>query len=177
MSWVRVMHPCQVGVIGGNHEAYGDSLFASIADARRKAERASANRVAPVRYLERETWVSRSTDGTPIRVIRSDPLDGFCALRGESTLRRNGFGLLRYERLFAHQDSRSDGSYHAKDSARRHLQYSSGSEKLLIGGALDAFRWHYNRDDASRTVVSQCARGVVPRQSYALLRFFPRRFD
>jgi len=67
-----------VAMILGNHEAYGDSLYASIAAQRKSAESAAET----VRVLERETWTLTVADGTPVRVIAATLWTDF-ALFGE----------------------------------------------------------------------------------------------
>ena len=68
-DWAAATFVQRVAIIGGNHEAYGDSLFATIAAARAAAERASRGRSREIRFLERETWSMQAADGTPVRVI------------------------------------------------------------------------------------------------------------
>lgn len=68
-DWAAATFVQRVAIIGGNHEAYGDSLFASIAAARTAASRASRGRTQEIRFLERETWRMQAADGTPLRVI------------------------------------------------------------------------------------------------------------
>jgi Calcineurin-like phosphoesterase superfamily domain len=68
-SWAAQTFSQRVAMIGGNHEAYGDHLFATIAASREAAELASRDRQHPVRFLERETWVMTARDGTAVRVI------------------------------------------------------------------------------------------------------------
>jgi hypothetical protein len=67
--WAAATFAQPVAMIGGNHEAYGDSLFAAIAGGRAAANQASAGRDHPVRFLERETWRLDAADGTPVRII------------------------------------------------------------------------------------------------------------
>jgi Icc-related predicted phosphoesterase len=68
-DWAAAAFTQRVAIIGGNHEAYGDSLFATIAAARTAAGRASRGRTQEIRFLERETWRMQAGDGTPVRVI------------------------------------------------------------------------------------------------------------
>lgn len=68
-AWAASTFAQPVAMIGGNHEAYGDSLYANIAASRKEAEQASANREHAVRFLERETWALTGADGTPVRII------------------------------------------------------------------------------------------------------------
>ncbi len=68
-DWAAATFGQRVAIIGGNHEAYGDSLFASIAAARTAAEQASRSRSHAIRFLERETWSMQAADGTPVRLI------------------------------------------------------------------------------------------------------------
>ena len=67
VPWASDTFKQTVCLIGGNHEAYGDSLYASIAASRTAGEEASRGRDHPVRYLEQETFVDKATDGTPVR--------------------------------------------------------------------------------------------------------------
>lgn len=68
-AWAAATFSQPVAMIGGNHEAYGDSLYANIAANRREAEQASAERVNPVRFLEREAWELTALDGTSVRIV------------------------------------------------------------------------------------------------------------
>lgn len=68
-SWAAKTFSQPVAMIAGNHESYGDSLYAVIAAGRKSAEAASVGRRYPVRSLEQETWVLSSAGGTPIRII------------------------------------------------------------------------------------------------------------
>ena len=67
--WAADTFTAPVAMILGNHEAYGDSLTASIAAQRKSAVASAAGRRHPVRVLERETWTMAAADGTPVRVI------------------------------------------------------------------------------------------------------------
>src|SRR5690348_11028063 len=64
-AWAAATFSQTVLMIGGNHETYSDSIYASIAGQRAKADAASAGRANPVRFLERETFKSTAADGTP----------------------------------------------------------------------------------------------------------------
>lgn len=68
-DWAAATFMQRVAMIGGNHEAYGDSLFATIAAARTAAGGASRSRRNEIRFLERETWILMADDGTPVRLI------------------------------------------------------------------------------------------------------------
>lgn len=68
-AWAAATFSQPVVMIGGNHEAYGDSLYASIAANRNNATTCSEGRQSPIRFLERETWEATALDGTPVRVI------------------------------------------------------------------------------------------------------------
>jgi Icc-related predicted phosphoesterase len=68
-DWAAATFTQRVAIIGGNHEAYGDSLFATIAAGRSAAERVSRGRQNEIRFLERETWTMAAADGTPVRLI------------------------------------------------------------------------------------------------------------
>jgi predicted phosphodiesterase len=67
--WAADTFKQPVCLIGGNHEAYRNSLSVSIAATVAAAEEASRGRTHPVRFLERETFALKGTDGTPVRVI------------------------------------------------------------------------------------------------------------
>lgn len=82
-AWAAATFSQPVAMIGGNHEAYGDSLYASIAANRKSAAACSQGRMSPVRFLERETWQTNLTDGTPIRVIAATLWTDF-AIFGQS---------------------------------------------------------------------------------------------
>jgi Icc-related predicted phosphoesterase len=69
VGWAADTFKQPVCMIGGNHEAYRNSLSVSIAACRAAAEEASRDRAHPVRFLERETSVLKATDGTPVRII------------------------------------------------------------------------------------------------------------
>jgi hypothetical protein len=69
LDWAATTFMQRVAMIGGNHESYGDSLFATIAAGRTAAERASRSRRHEIRFLERETWTMAAVDGTPVRLI------------------------------------------------------------------------------------------------------------
>jgi predicted phosphodiesterase len=117
--WAAETFDQPVAMILGNHEAYGDSLYASIAGQRKAADKCSAGRAHPVRVLERETWTLTVADGTPVRVIAATLWADF-ALFGASQQARmmdeahramNDFqmiritsGLLRGERLLTPSD-------------------------------------------------------------------------
>ena len=68
-AWAAETFSQPVAMILGNHETYGDSLYATIAAHRNSADKASKTRPAAVRALERETWLLSATDGTPVRII------------------------------------------------------------------------------------------------------------
>lgn len=68
-DWAAATFAQRVAIIGGNHEAYGDSLYAVIAANRATAASASGDRRREIRFLERETWRMEALDGTPVRVI------------------------------------------------------------------------------------------------------------
>jgi Icc-related predicted phosphoesterase len=68
-DWAAASFMQRVAMIGGNHEAYGDSLFATLAAGRSAAARASHNRQNEIRFLERETWTMAAADGTPVRIV------------------------------------------------------------------------------------------------------------
>ncbi|TXH36971.1 MAG: hypothetical protein E6Q98_08655 [Rhodospirillaceae bacterium] len=68
-NWAAQTFTQPVALVGGNHEAYQDSLFASIAAHRRAAADAARNRSEPIRYLEREIWTFTAKGGVPIRIL------------------------------------------------------------------------------------------------------------
>jgi Icc-related predicted phosphoesterase len=82
-AWAAATFSQPVAMIGGNHEPYGDSLYASIATNRKNAAACSQDRLNPVRFLERETWLTKLTDSTPIRVIAATLWTDF-AIFGQS---------------------------------------------------------------------------------------------
>ena len=67
--WAAETFDAPVAMILGNHEAYGDSLYASIAAQRKSAAESSERRRHPVRMLERETSTLMTAGGTPVRII------------------------------------------------------------------------------------------------------------
>ncbi|WP_119302440.1 metallophosphoesterase family protein [Dongia deserti] len=83
-SWAAETFAQHVAMIGGNHEGYGDSLFAMIAASRDAAGQASRTRQQEIRFLERETWALTSADGTPVRIIAATLWTDF-ALFGPET--------------------------------------------------------------------------------------------
>lgn len=68
-SWAAETFSQPVAMIGGNHEPFGDHLFATIAANRKAAELVSRDREHPVKFLERETWTMIARDGAAVRVI------------------------------------------------------------------------------------------------------------
>jgi Icc-related predicted phosphoesterase len=69
VAWAADTFKQAVCLIGGNHEAYRNSLSVSIAASRAVAEEASRERANPLRFLEQETFVLKAADGTPVRVV------------------------------------------------------------------------------------------------------------
>ena len=71
VPWAAETFSQRVALVGGNHEGYGDYLWASIAAARDQAAEASRSRAADaeIRHLERETMSFIARDGTPVRVL------------------------------------------------------------------------------------------------------------
>jgi predicted phosphodiesterase len=67
--WAASMFSQPVAMIGGNHEPYGDSLYASVAANRKNAQASSEGRSNRVHFLEREVWEANSIGGTPFRII------------------------------------------------------------------------------------------------------------
>jgi predicted phosphodiesterase len=68
-AWAADTFSQPIAMIGGNHEAYADSLYASIAANRDSAKACSVRRSNPVHFLEREAWQAIAHDGTPYRVL------------------------------------------------------------------------------------------------------------
>ena len=68
-AWAAETFAAPVAMILGNHEAYGDSLYATIAAQRKSATEATSRRNHAVRTLEREAWALTAADGTPVRII------------------------------------------------------------------------------------------------------------
>lgn len=68
-AWAAATFSQPVVMIGGNHEAYGDSLYASIAANRSNAKACSMGRSSPIHFLEREVWQATARDGTPFRIL------------------------------------------------------------------------------------------------------------
>jgi len=85
--WAAQIFQAPVAMILGNHEAYDDSLYASIAAQRTRAAECSARRGNPVRVLERETWALTTADGTPVRIVAATLWTDF-ALFGVETQAR-----------------------------------------------------------------------------------------
>ena len=85
--WAAETFAAPVAMILGNHEAYGDSLTATIAAQRNSATEASTQRKNLVRILERETWTLTTADGTSVRVIAATLWTDF-ALFGEARRER-----------------------------------------------------------------------------------------
>lgn len=69
VAWAAATFCQRCIIIGGNHEPYGDSLYANIAANRVAADKMSLKRDRPLRFLEREVWTSKAGDGTPVRVV------------------------------------------------------------------------------------------------------------
>lgn len=67
--WAAETFRQPVAMVLGNHEAYGDSLHASIAGERKAAAESTARRGHPVHALERETWALTAPDGTAVRIV------------------------------------------------------------------------------------------------------------
>jgi predicted phosphodiesterase len=68
-TWAAETFSQPVALLGGNHESYGDSLYASIFAHRKSAEASSNGRQNAVRFLECETLEVKSSAGTPVRII------------------------------------------------------------------------------------------------------------
>ena len=134
-AWAAAMFSQPVAMIGGNHEAYSDSIFASIAGHRSKAEAASAGRTSPVRFLERETLQSRAADGTPFRVIAATlwtDFDLFGDLARATTMNlalrdSNDFRYIRILDPTLHETRRFDPA----DALRLHRESRQFLEKEL----------------------------------------------
>jgi hypothetical protein len=78
VAWAADTFKQAVYLIGGNHEAYRNSLSVSIAANSAAAEEVSRGRTQPVRFLEQETFALNATDGTPVRVIGATLWTDFC---------------------------------------------------------------------------------------------------
>jgi predicted phosphodiesterase len=86
-AWAAETFAAPVAMILGNHEAYGDSLYASIGAQRKSAAQASARRDHPLRLLERETFTLTTTEGTPVRVIAATLWTDFALFGAETQVR------------------------------------------------------------------------------------------
>jgi Icc-related predicted phosphoesterase len=86
-TWAAETFTAPVAMILGNHEAYGESLYAAIDAQRKSAAQASTRREHPVRTLERETWALKAADGTPVRVIAATLWTDFALFGGETQAR------------------------------------------------------------------------------------------
>jgi Icc-related predicted phosphoesterase len=117
--WAAEAFNQPVAMILGNHEAYGDSLYASIAAQRKAATESSTRRKHPIRVLERETWTLSTADGTPVRIIaatlwtdfelfgaaqQSRVMDEAHDAMNDFQMIRITSGLLRGERLLTPSD-------------------------------------------------------------------------
>lgn len=69
IRWAAQSFRQKVVLVGGNHESYGDSLYAGISENRKIAKNVSKERAQPVYFLERETCVLQALDGTQVRVV------------------------------------------------------------------------------------------------------------
>jgi len=78
VSWAAATFHQPTVLVGGNHEAYGDSLFAAISENRKQAREATRLRENPVFFLERESCEIMSSDGTPVRVVGATLWTDFC---------------------------------------------------------------------------------------------------
>jgi Icc-related predicted phosphoesterase len=85
--WAAATFNAPVAMILGNHEAYGDSLFAAIDAQRKAAAQTATERNDPVRALERETWTLVTADGTPVRIIAATLWTDFALFGGETQAR------------------------------------------------------------------------------------------
>ncbi|MDY0885384.1 metallophosphoesterase [Dongia soli] len=68
VGWAAKTFDQAVVLVGGNHEPYGDSLYAAIAASRLAAARTN-RRTTPVYFLEREVCDFKNIDGLNVRII------------------------------------------------------------------------------------------------------------
>lgn len=128
--WAAATFSQPVAMIGGNHEAYGDSLYANIAANRKEAEDASADRANPMRFLERETWALTAPDGTSVRIIAATWWTDF-----------EVFGRDTRHRAMAHA-RRSMTDFHiirVRDAVRHEPQRLDPEDVLRINAASTAY--------------------------------------
>jgi hypothetical protein len=100
--WAATQFTQPVAIIAGNHEAYGDSLFAMISASRAAAEDASRGRAAAVRFLEREIWTTAARDGTPVRILGATLWTDFAAFGIDHRRRAMAFaheGMSDFDRI------------------------------------------------------------------------------
>jgi Icc-related predicted phosphoesterase len=142
-AWAAATFTQPVALILGNHEAYGDSLYASIAAQRANATECSAGRTHPIRTLERETWSLTAADGTPVRVIAA-------MLWTDFTL----FGTEQRDRMM-------DEAHHAMNDFRmiRILDSRHREERLLAPS--DCLRLHHESRDFIAAELVQAFDGVT----------------
>lgn len=110
-AWAAETFPQAVAMVGGNHEAYGDSLFAMIAAGRETAALASRTRPRAVRFLERETWTLAAADGTPARVIAATLWTDFELLGPEtrdSAMANAHLQMNDFYRIGVHDEARQE---------------------------------------------------------------------
>jgi Icc-related predicted phosphoesterase len=122
--WAAEVFAAPVAMILGNHEAYGDSLTATIAAQRKSATEASALRNNPVRTLECETWTLTTADGTPVRVVAATLWTDFAL-----------FGAARQERMM------DDAHYAMNDFQMIAITDSRPREQRLLTPS-DCLRLH-----------------------------------
>jgi Icc-related predicted phosphoesterase len=114
VPWAAATFKQPTALIGGNHEAYGDSLFAAIAESRRQADAASRSRQHPVRFLERESWIVSTDAGATVRILGATLWTDFAAFgdterhraMAEAHRQMNDFARIRiHDKL--HDESRT----------------------------------------------------------------------
>jgi hypothetical protein len=102
VPWAAATFKQPVALVAGNHEPYGDSLFAVIAANRKQADVASTGRQNAVRYLERESWTV-TIDSGAARIVGATLWTDFAAFgdaerhraMAEAHRQMNDFALIR----------------------------------------------------------------------------------
>lgn len=127
-SWAASVFDVPVVMVGGNHESYGDSLFANIKKNRDNAasQGAFADGTPRVTYLEREVWTWTSPAGERIRVLGTTLWSSFGLFGDESRMKTqshargasNDYNRIRLlDRTFGYGEVRK---YDPEDAARIH---------------------------------------------------------
>ncbi len=122
-EWAAETFAQNVAMIGGNHEGYGESLYAMIAGSRAAAAQESRGRTCAVRYLEQETWRLAAADGTPVRVVAATLWTDF-ALFGPETRAR--------AMAQAHQQMNDFYQIRIQDEARQEVRALEPMDLLRI---------------------------------------------